>query len=134
VVESLKCIVCVLHMTFIIGDIGIAGNEDFPLDAPESIGDNGDGCRLFVFAHDSRKGFVLLAYYSIEAFGPSKIFSQVSPDVQGFLWAWGSGCSNVWSGRWGSRSSIVSRLAMWFVVGCVGELLAHFLEFGSNAR
>jgi hypothetical protein len=23
---------------------------------------------------------------------------------------------------------------MWFVVGCIGELLAHFLEFGGDAH
>jgi hypothetical protein len=45
---------------------------------------------------------------------------------------WGSGCSYMWGSRWGGRVSIVSRLAMWCVVVCSGELLAYFLKFGSN--
>jgi hypothetical protein len=74
-----------------------------------------------------------LVYSSVEVFGPSEIFGWVPPDVQGFLWAWGSGCGDMWGSRWGSRGSFVGRLAMWFVVGCSGELLAHFLKFGSDA-
>jgi hypothetical protein len=29
---------------------------------------------------------------------------------------------------------LIGELAMWFVVVCSGELLAHFLKFGSDAR
>jgi hypothetical protein len=75
----------------------------------------------------------LLAYASIEVVGPGQIFGRVSPDVQGFLWAWGSGCSDVWGSRWGGRGDLVGRLAMWFVVWCRGELLAYFLKFSSDA-
>jgi hypothetical protein len=134
VVESAKSICFELFSIFVILDGGFAGNDDLSLNAREGLGDNGDGRRLLVFARDGCEGFVLLVYSSIEAFGPSKIFGQVSPDVQGFLWARGSRCSDVWGGRWGGRGSFVGRHAMWFVVGCSGELLAHFLKFGSNAR
>jgi hypothetical protein len=113
--------------------MGIAIEEDLSLNVRESLGENGDGPRLLIFAYDSCKGLILLLVYTgIEAFSPGKIFSQVSPDVQGFLWAWGSRCSDPCSGRLGGRGSIVSRLAMWFVVGYIGKLLAHFLQFGGN--
>jgi hypothetical protein len=81
----MECEVCPFLAILNITNIGIAGNDDFPLNAWESLGENGDRCRLPVFAHDGHKGFVLLAYYSIEAFSPSEIFSWVSPDIQGFL-------------------------------------------------
>jgi hypothetical protein len=76
----------------------------------------------------------LLAYAGVEAVSPRKVLGRVSPDVQGFLWSWGSGYSDAWGGRWGGRGSLVCRLAMWFVVGCSGELLVYFLKFGSDAR
>jgi hypothetical protein len=82
-------------MMFIIGNIGIAGNNDFHLNVWESLGDDGGRHRLLVFAHNGYKGFVLLAYCSIDAFSPSKIVGQFSPDIQGFLWVWGSGCSDM---------------------------------------
>jgi hypothetical protein len=105
-----------LHTTFVISDIGIAGNDDLSLNVREGLGEDSDGCRLLVFAHDSCKGLVLLlAYTSIEAFSLGEIFRQVSPDVQGFLWAWGSRYSDMWGGRWGGRGSVLGRLAMWFV-------------------
>jgi hypothetical protein len=131
VVDSVKSEVC-KSRSIDFGNLGFAGNDDLSLDARESLGDNGDGRRLFVFAHDGCEGFVLLAYSSVEAFGPSGIFGRVSPDVQGFLWAWGSGCGCMWGGRWGGRVGLVSGLAMWFVVVCSGELLAYFLRFGSD--
>jgi hypothetical protein len=136
VVKSLECIGCLFPTTFVIDDPGIAGNDGFPLDAWESLGENGDGCRLLLFAHDGCKGLflLLLAYASVEAFGPGENFGRVSPDIQGFLWAWGSRHSDVWCGRWGGRGSVVGRLSMWFVVGCIVELLAHFLKFGGDAR
>jgi hypothetical protein len=113
--------------------MGIAGKEDLSLNVREGLGESSNGHGLLVVVHDSCKGLVLLSVHtSIEAFSPGKIFGWVSPDVQRFLWAWGSRCSNMWGSRWGSRGSIVGRLAMWFVVGCIGELLAYFLEFGSN--
>jgi hypothetical protein len=68
-------------MMFGTSHIGIVGDDGFHLDTQESLGDNGDGCRLLVFARNGCKGFVLLAYYSIEAFSLSKIFGWVSPDV-----------------------------------------------------
>jgi hypothetical protein len=62
--------------------MGIAGNNGFPLNSWESIGDNGDRCRFLVFAHDGCKGLVLLlAYASIEVFSLGEISGQVSPDV-----------------------------------------------------
>jgi hypothetical protein len=133
-VESAKGVFLEFLAVFIILDGGFTGNDDLSLNAREGLGENGDGCRFLVFARDGRKGFVLLAYISGEAFGPSQIFGRVSPDIQGFLRVWGSGCSDVWGSRWGGRGSFVGSLAMWFVVGCSGELLAHFLEFGSDAR
>jgi hypothetical protein len=133
VVKYLKYIGYLFHLSFSIGNSVIAGKEDLSLNVREGFGENGDRHRLLVFACDSCKGLVLLlAYTSIKAFGLGEIFSRVSPDVQGFLWAWGSRCSNTWGGRWGSRGGVVSRLAMWFVVGYIGELLAYFLEFGGN--
>jgi hypothetical protein len=84
---------------------------------------------------DGRKWFVLLlAYAGIEAFGPGEVFGRVSPDIQGFLWAWGCRRSGTWRGWWDGRGNVISRLAMWFVVGCIGKLLAYFLEFGGDAR
>jgi putative lipase involved disintegration of autophagic bodies len=60
---------------FGIGNSGIAGKEDLSLNAREGFGENGDGCRLLVFAYDSCKGLVLLlAYASVEAFSPGGIF------------------------------------------------------------
>jgi hypothetical protein len=76
---------------------------------------------------------MLLAYASVEAVSLRKVLGGVSPDVQGFLWVWGSGYSDTWGGRWGGRGRLVGRLAMWFVVGCSGEVLAYFLKFGSDA-
>jgi hypothetical protein len=117
VVESVECIGCPFHLIFSLGDMGIAGKEDLSLNSREGFGDNGDRHRFLVFARDSCKGLILLlllllAYASIEAFGPSGVFSQVSPDLQGFLWAWGSRCSDTWGGWWGSRGSVIGRLAM----------------------
>jgi hypothetical protein len=84
---------------FGIGDFGIAGKEDLSLNPREGFGENGDGCRLLVFARDGCKGLVLLlAYASVEAFGPGEIFGWVSPDVQGFLRVWGSRRSDTWAG------------------------------------
>jgi hypothetical protein len=135
VVELLECKGCPFPLLFGSTNTGIAGKEDLSLNSREGLGENGDGRRFLVFARDGRKGLVLLlAYASVEAFGPGEIFSQVSPDVQGFLWAWGCRCSDAWGCRWGGRGSVVSRLAMWLVVGCIGELLAHFLKFGGDAR
>jgi hypothetical protein len=135
VVESLECKGCPFRLVFGIADTGIAGKEDLSLNAREGFGQNGDGRRLLVFARDGCKGLVLLlAYTSVEAFSLGEIFGWVSPDVQGFLWAWGSRCIDTWGGRWGGSSGVVGRLAMWFVVGCIGELLAHFLKFGGDAR
>jgi hypothetical protein len=135
VVESLECKGCPFHLLFGSTDMGIAGKEDLSLNAREGFGENGDGRRLLVFARDGSKGFVLLLVYtSVEAFSPGEIFGRVSPDVQGFLSAWGSRRSDTWGGRWGGRGSVVGRLAMWFVVGCIGELLVHFLKFGGDAR
>jgi hypothetical protein len=116
--------------------VGIAGKEDLSLDAGEGLGDNGDWCRFLVFAHDSHKWLLLLmlAYTGIEAFGLGEIFGWVSPDVHGFLWVWGCRCSDMWGSWWGSRGSIISRLDMSLVVGYIGKLLAHFLEFGSDTR
>jgi hypothetical protein len=130
VVEFVECIG--YPFRFLFGDTNtlIAGNEDLSLKVREGFGEDGDRHRFLIFARDSRKWFVLLlAYISVEAFSPGKIFGWVSPDVQGFLWVWGCRCSDSWGGWWGSRGSIISRLAMWFVVGCMGELLVHFLEF-----
>jgi hypothetical protein len=92
VVELAKGVCFKWLSIFIVLDGGFAGDDDLSLNAREGFGDNGDRCRLVVFARDGRKGFVSLAYAGIEAFGPSEIFGWVSPDVQGFLWAWGSGC------------------------------------------
>jgi hypothetical protein len=135
-VKSLKCIGYPFHLMFVIGNTGIAGKEDLSLNTREGFGENGNRHRLHVFTRDSCKGLVLLllAYASVEAFSLCEVFGQVSPDLQGSLWAWGSRCSNVWVGRWGGMGSVVGRLAMWFVVGYIGELLAHFLEFGSDAH
>jgi hypothetical protein len=114
---------------------GVIGKEDLSFNLEEGLGENGNRHRLLGFGCDSCKGFVLwLVYASIEAFRPGEIFGQVSPDVQGFLWVWGSRHIDVWGGRWGGRGSGVSRLAMWLVVGYVGKLLAYFLEFGGDAR
>jgi hypothetical protein len=133
VVESVKSIVREFR-SIIFGDVGFTGNDDLSLDARESLGDNGDGCRLLVVARDSCIWFfVLLAYAGVEAISPRKVLGRVSPDVQGFLWAWGSGYSDTWGGMWGGRGSLVGRLAMWLVVGCSGELLAYSLKFGSDA-
>jgi hypothetical protein len=85
VVESAKSICFELLSIFIVLDGGFTGNNDLPLNMREGLGDNGNGCRLLVFACDSCKGFVLLAYTSIEVFGPREIFNWVSPDAQGFL-------------------------------------------------
>jgi hypothetical protein len=74
----------------------------------------------------------LLAYTSIEVVGPSQVFSWVSPDIQGSLWVWGSGCSDVWGSRWGGWGNLVSRLAMWFVVWYSSTLLAYSLKFSSD--
>jgi hypothetical protein len=135
VVEFLECEGCPFRFLFGGTDTLIAGNEDLSLNAREGLGEDGDRRRFLVFERDGRKWFVLLlAYASIEAFGPGKIFGWVSPDVQGILWAWGCRCSDAWGGWWGGRGSIIGGLAMWFVVGCIGELLAHFLEFCSDAR
>jgi hypothetical protein len=135
VVKSLKYIDCPFHLIFIIGDTGSACNKDLSLNTREGFGENGDRYRLLVFARDSCKGLVLLlAYISIKAFGPCEIFSRVSPDVQGFLWVWGSRCGDMWGSRWGSRGSVIGRLAMWFVVGYVGKLLTYFLEFSVDTR
>jgi hypothetical protein len=126
---------CPFRLMFGIDDTGIGGNDDLSLNERGGFGENGDGRRLLVFARDCCKGLVLLLVYaSIEAFSPGEFFGQVSPDVQGFLWAWGSRCSDAWGGRWGGRGSVAGRLAMWFVVGCIGELLAHFLKFSGDAR
>jgi hypothetical protein len=132
VVDIVKSIVRIIH-SIDFGDVVFAGNDDLSLDLRESFVDNGDGRRLLVLACDGHKGFVLLAYGSVEVFGPSEISDRVSADVQGFLWGWGSRCSDVWGGMWGGRGSLVSWLAMRFVVGCIGELLAHFLKFGGDA-
>jgi hypothetical protein len=53
VVKSLKCMGCPLHLTFGIGNMGIAGEEDLSLNVREGFGENSDGCRLLVFAYDS---------------------------------------------------------------------------------
>jgi hypothetical protein len=135
VVEACECIGCPFCFSFGSIDVGLAGKEDLSLDAREGLGDDGDRCRFLVLAHDGRKWFVLLlAYTGVEAFGPGEVFGWVSPDVQGFLWAWGCGCIDTWGSWWGGRSSVIGRLAMWLVVGCIGELLAHFLEFGGDTR
>jgi hypothetical protein len=139
VVKSIEHIGCPFHLIFGLGNMGIAGKEDLSLNSREGFGDNGDRCRFLVFAHDSRKGLILLlllllAYASIEVFSPSGVFSRVSPDIQGFLWAWGCRWSDTWGGWWGGRGSIIGWLAMWFVVGYIGELLVHFLEFCGDAR
>jgi hypothetical protein len=68
-----------------IGDMGFTGDDDLSLDVRESLGDNGVRHRFLVFACDSHKRFVLLVHAGIEVFGPSQIFSWVSPDIQGFL-------------------------------------------------
>jgi hypothetical protein len=82
----LECKGCPFHLLFGSTDTGIAGKEDLSLNAREGFGENGDGCRLLVFARDSCKGFVLLLVYaSVEAFSLGEIFGWVSPDVQGFL-------------------------------------------------
>jgi hypothetical protein len=82
----LKCIGYLFYIIFSIDNFSIAGDDSFPLDVQESLGDNGDGCRLLVLVYDSSKGLVLLlAYASIEVFGLGEIFGQVSPNVQGFL-------------------------------------------------
>jgi hypothetical protein len=132
-VESAKSVGLECRSIFVIVDGGFAGNDDLSLNVRESLWDNGDRCRLLVFARDGRKRFVLLAYTGIEAISPRQVLGPVPPDVQGFLWALGSGYSDTWVGRWGGWGGLVSRLAMWFVVGCSGELLAHFLKFGSDA-
>jgi hypothetical protein len=130
----LECIGYPFHLLFGSTDAGIAGKENLSVTVREGFGENGDRCRLLDFVHDSCEGVVLLLVYAgVEAFSPGKIFGWVSLDVQGFLWPWGSRCSDTWGGRWGSRGNVVSRLAMWFVVGYVGELLAHFLTFCSDA-
>jgi hypothetical protein len=49
------------------------------------------------------------------------------------LCARGSGCGDIRGSRWGGSGSLIGRLAMWFVVGCIGELLAYLLQFGSDA-
>jgi hypothetical protein len=85
VVESAKSICLELLSVFVILDGGFIGNDDLSLNAREGFRDNGDGRRYLVFTHDGHKGFVLLAYASVEVFSPSEIFGQVSPDVQGFL-------------------------------------------------
>jgi hypothetical protein len=101
----------------IVHDGGFAGNNNLSLNVREGFGKNSNRCRLLIFVCDSHKGFVLLlAYASIEAFGPSEIVGRVSPDVQGFLWVLDSGCIVMWGSRWGGRGNLVSRLAMWFVV------------------
>jgi hypothetical protein len=134
-VESAKGICLKFSAVVVVRDGGFAGDDDLSLNAREGLGENGDRHSLLVFVRDSHKGFVLLLVYaSAEAFSPSEIFSQVSPDVQGFLWARGSRCGVMWGGMWGGRGSFVSRCAMWVAVGYSGELLAHFLEFSSNAR
>jgi hypothetical protein len=70
VVESVKSKVRESHSIGDFGAAGFAGNDDLSLDAMESLGDNGDGHRLLVFACDGRKTFVLLAYAGVEAVGP----------------------------------------------------------------
>jgi hypothetical protein len=127
-VDIVKSIVHVIH-PIDFSKVVFAGNDNLSLNAREGLGENGNGCRLLVFAHDGHKGFILLllAYASIEVFGPSEILVWVSPDIEGFLWARGSGCGDIWVSRWGGRGGLVSRLAMWFVVGCIGELLAYLL-------
>jgi hypothetical protein len=137
VVEFGERIGCPFCFIYFFGNTGIAGKEDLSLNAREGFGDNGDRRRFLIFACDSRKRFVLLllllAYASIEALSLGEIFGWVSPDIQVFLWVWGCRCGGTWGGWWGGRGSDVSRPAMWFVVGCIGELLVHFLEFGGDA-
>jgi hypothetical protein len=136
VVETFECEGCPFRFLFRGTDVGIAGEEDLLLNSREGFGDNGNRYRFLVLVHDGCKGLVLLllAYTSIQAFSPGEIFSQVSPDVQGFLWVWGCRYSDTWGGWWGGRGSVISRLAMWFIVEYIGELLSHFLEFGGDAR
>jgi hypothetical protein len=81
VVESVKYKVYPFLIMFNIGNIGITDNDNFPLNVWESLGENSNGCRLPVFAHDGHKGFVLLPYCSIQAFSLSESFGWVSPDV-----------------------------------------------------
>jgi hypothetical protein len=82
VVESIECIVCPFHLIFSFGDSSVAGKEDLSLNAREGLGENSDRHRFLVFARDGRKWFILLlAYTSVEAFSPGKIFGWVSPDV-----------------------------------------------------
>jgi hypothetical protein len=134
-VEFVECVGCPLLLMFSLGDSGIAGKEDLSLNAREGLGENSNRYRFLIFAYDSCKWLVLLlAYASVEAFRLGKVFGWVSPDVEGFLWAWGCSCGDMWGGWWAGRGSIITRLAMWFVVGCIGELLAYFLEFGGDAH
>jgi hypothetical protein len=56
-------------------------DNDLPFSARRGFRDNGSGHRLLVFAHDSHKRFVLLAYTGVEAISPRQVFGQVSPDV-----------------------------------------------------
>jgi hypothetical protein len=99
-VESLQCKGYPFHLVLGITDMGIAGKEDLSLNAREGFAENGDGCRLPVFAYDGCKGLdLLLAYASIKVFSPGEIFGWVSPDVQGFLWVWGSRYSDIWGSR-----------------------------------
>jgi hypothetical protein len=99
VVEFVDRIGCPFHLLFGGTNALHAGKEDLSLNSRESLGDNGDRHKFLVVACDHRKGLVLLlADTSIEAFSPGGILSWVSPDVQGFLWAWGCRCSGMWGG------------------------------------
>jgi hypothetical protein len=96
VVEFVESVGCLFRFLFRGTNTLIAGNGDLSLKVREGFGEDGDRRRFLIFAHDGRKWFVLLlAYTSVEAFGPGKIFGWVSPDVQGCLWVWGCRCSDL---------------------------------------
>jgi hypothetical protein len=55
VVEAFQCVGCPFLFVFGFGDLGIAGEEDLPLNSREGFGDNGDRRRFLIFVCDSRK-------------------------------------------------------------------------------
>jgi hypothetical protein len=74
-----------------IGDWHCNVDNYLPLSVRQGFRNDGGRCRFLVFACDSHKRFFMLAHTGIEVISPSQICSWVSPDIQGFLWAWGSG-------------------------------------------
>jgi hypothetical protein len=131
-----------------IGHGGFDGDDDFSLSARKSLGNYGFGRLLFLLAFNGGEGFlfVRLSNFGVEVVSPGEVlFGRVLPGPGGASGGAGGASGGgeipdvllVHGGRLGDRGDgggLVGRLAMWFVVGCSGELLAHFLEFGSGTR